>query len=108
MRVAAAALAVAEAAVVLFKPAEPWFCTATLVVSAAAINPSITGDGDCAVAVCDSTRLCVKLPVIFAASSCVVVVVRPGGVPADALTECVSTALVAHSTRECLGSVWIK
>ena len=46
-------------------------------------------------AVFDSMRLCVKLHVLFAASFCVVVVGKPGGAPADALTECVSTALVA-------------
>ena len=83
----------AEAAVNVFKPAMPWFCTATVVVSAAATNPSMTGDGDCAVADCDSRRLCINVPVLDAASSCVVV--RPGGVPADAATDCVPTACVA-------------
>ena len=95
LRVAAAAFAVAEAAVDLFKPAKPWFCTASVAVSAAATNPSMTGDGDCVVAACDSMRLCEKLPVLFAALSCVVVVGRPGGGPASAITDCVSTALVA-------------
>ena len=79
----------------MFKPAKPCVCIAVVVVSAAAINPSMTGDGECAVAACDSMRLCEKLPVLFAASSCVVVVGRPGGDPADAVTDCVSTALVA-------------
>ena len=44
------ALTAAEAAVDEFNPAKPCSCTAAVAVVTAADSPSLTGDGDCAMA----------------------------------------------------------